>query len=379
MLFPCRLPARAAVGKRLMPDLQKIYAARFEQTGLEKRRRVWRVLCQNFFNDLVGPNETVLDLACGYGEFINSVRAGKKIAVDLNPDAKNFLAPDVTHYLSAATDLSAVPAGTVDVVFTSNFLEHLKDKAECDKVFAEVKKVLRPGGRFIVLGPNIHYAFKEYWDYYDHYLPLSHLSLAEGLGQAGFQGHDQHPALSPLHHEFVDTDGGLAGPCLSRLSPVVAHLRQAVSRRGAEAAEVSNFVSRMTQFVLFALVGGIAALVNILARLGFSLVTPFEVAIVLAFPVALTVAFLLNRYFVFSATDGHAPSQYARFLLVNLVALVQVFVVSVLLARVIFPWAQFTWNAETVAHVIGVLSPIVTSYALHKSFTFGNSAELDRA
>lgn len=133
-------------------------------------------------------------------------------------------------------------------------------------------------------------------------------------------------------------------------------------------------MSRMTQFILFALVGGVAALVNILARLGFSLVTPFEVAIVLAFPVALTTAFLLNRHFVFNASHGHAPSQYVRFLLVNLVALVQVFVVSVLLARVIFPWAQFTWNAETVAHVIGVLSPIVTSYALHKSFSFGASS-----
>jgi ubiquinone/menaquinone biosynthesis C-methylase UbiE len=72
------------------------------------------------------------------------------------------------------------------VVFTSNFLEHLRDKSECDKVFSEVKRVLRPRGRFIVLGPNIKYAYREYWDYYDHYLPLSHLSLAEGLRQAGF-------------------------------------------------------------------------------------------------------------------------------------------------------------------------------------------------
>lgn len=169
-----------------MPDLQRIYAARFEDTGLAKRKRVWRVLCEHFFNDLVGDGKTVLDLACGYGEFINAVRAEKKIAVDLNPDAKSFLAEEVTHYLSPATDLSAVPPSSVDVVFTSNFLEHLRDKPECDAVFREVKRVLKPGGRFIILGPNIRYAYKEYWDYYDHYLPLSHLSLAEGLQQAGF-------------------------------------------------------------------------------------------------------------------------------------------------------------------------------------------------
>jgi SAM-dependent methyltransferase len=180
-----------------MPDLRKIYASRFEQTGLEKRRRVWRVLCTNFFDDLVGPSKTVLDLACGYGEFINAVRAEKKIAVDVNPDAKSFLGSDVTHYTAPATNLSAIQASSVDVVFTSNFLEHLRDKTECDKVFAEVKRVLRPGGRFIIMGPNIRYAFREYWDYYDHYLPLSHLSLAEGLRQAGFEVVTNIPRFLP--------------------------------------------------------------------------------------------------------------------------------------------------------------------------------------
>jgi len=169
-----------------MTDLQKIYSSRFEQTGLDKRRRVWRVLCESFFNDLVGPNKTILDLACGYGEFINEVKASRKIAVDLNPDSARHLSPDVTLYRAPGTDLSAVPQDAVDVVFTSNFLEHLRDKSECDKVFAEIRKVLRPGGRLIVLGPNIRYAYREYWDYYDHYLPLSHLSVAEGLRQASF-------------------------------------------------------------------------------------------------------------------------------------------------------------------------------------------------
>ena len=93
--------------------------------------------------------------------------------------------------------MSAVPPGTVDVVFTSNFLEHLKDKSECDKVFAEVKTVLKPDARFIVMGPNIHYAYREYWDYYDHYLPLSHLSLGEGLRQAGFAIKSNIPRFLP--------------------------------------------------------------------------------------------------------------------------------------------------------------------------------------
>jgi SAM-dependent methyltransferase len=180
-----------------MPDLQKIYAARFDATGLDKRKRVWRILCESFFNELVGPDKTVLDLACGYGEFINHVRAGKKIAVDLNPDARRFLDQEVVYHLTPATDLGQIAPASVDVAFTSNFLEHLRDKAECDAVLSEVRKVLKPGGRFIVLGPNIHYAYKEYWDFYDHYLPLSHLSLAEGLRQAGFTVTTNIPRFLP--------------------------------------------------------------------------------------------------------------------------------------------------------------------------------------
>jgi ubiquinone/menaquinone biosynthesis C-methylase UbiE len=63
----------------------------------------------------------------------------------------------------------------------------LPDKAACDTVLKEVRRVLKPGGKFMVMGPNIRYAYKEYWDYYDHYLPLSHLSLVEGLLLAGYK------------------------------------------------------------------------------------------------------------------------------------------------------------------------------------------------
>ncbi len=178
-------------------NLQTIYAERFNRTGLDKRRRVWKILCDDFFDDLVPPDATVLDLACGYGEFINQVRAKRKLAIDLNPDAPRFLSNDVTYYCKPATDLSDIAEASVDVVFASNFLEHLHDKSECDRVFSSVLKALRPGGRFIILGQNIKYAYKEYWDYYDHYLPLSHLSLAEGLTQSGYHVRKVIPRFLP--------------------------------------------------------------------------------------------------------------------------------------------------------------------------------------
>jgi len=168
-------------------NLSALYELRFNTAGIEKRRRVWRVLCDSFFSTLIPPDSTVLDIACGYGEFINQIPAKRKYAVDLNEDSAGFLNPDVTFVRTTATDLKDLPAGEMDFVFTSNSLEHLKDKAELSLVLEQVRSVLKPTGKFIVLGPNIRYAFREYWDFYDHHLPLSHLSLVEGLTIAGFR------------------------------------------------------------------------------------------------------------------------------------------------------------------------------------------------
>ncbi|MFA5950042.1 MAG: class I SAM-dependent methyltransferase [Hyphomicrobium sp.] len=181
-----------------MSELQKLYDKRFQNTGLSKRDAVWKTLCASYFQRLIPENATVLDLACGYGEFINNIRAAKKYGVDLNPDSPTHLNGDVTFFNTPATELQGVPPASVDVVFTSNFLEHLRSKEDCNTVLGKVLGVLKPGGSMIVMGPNIRYAYAEYWDYYDHYLPLSHLSLAEGLSLAGFDVERVIPRFLPF-------------------------------------------------------------------------------------------------------------------------------------------------------------------------------------
>lgn len=167
-------------------DVTEIYRKRFVDTGIEKRNRVWKTLCASYFDGIVVEDGSILDLACGYGEFINNVNARQKFAVDLNPDAAKYLNDNVSFQPSMADDLSHIPSNSLDRAFTSNFLEHLPDKATCNKVLKEILRVLKPGGKFIIMGPNIRYAFKEYWDFYDHYLALSDISLAEGLAMNGY-------------------------------------------------------------------------------------------------------------------------------------------------------------------------------------------------
>jgi putative flippase GtrA len=131
----------------------------------------------------------------------------------------------------------------------------------------------------------------------------------------------------------------------------------------------------MRQFLLFISASGVAAAVNIGARLLFSMVVRYELAVALAYLVGMTLSFLLNRRFVFTAARGSTRAQYARFALVNAVSFVQVWLVSVGLARLLFPAIHFTRHGETIAHILGVLSPVATSYFLHKHFSFGGNAE----
>ena len=129
-------------------------------------------------------------------------------------------------------------------------------------------------------------------------------------------------------------------------------------------------VSERTRFVLFLVTGGIAAGVNIVTRMALERFFSYEAAVGLAYLAGMVTAFILARVFVFKPTGGGAQGQFLRFAMVNGVAFAQVWIVSVGLARLIFPALGFTWRADTVAHVIGVLSPVVTSYVLHKRFSF---------
>ena len=124
------------------------------------------------------------------------------------------------------------------------------------------------------------------------------------------------------------------------------------------------------QFLRFLLVGGTAAFVNIVSRVIISQFIRFEIAVVVAYLVGMTVAFVLSRMLVFKATSRSVWDEYSRFFLVNLVALAQVWLVSVGLSNWLFPAVGWTFHAELIAHTIAVGSPVFTSYYAHKLFTF---------
>ncbi|NQW12180.1 MAG: GtrA family protein [Alphaproteobacteria bacterium] len=127
---------------------------------------------------------------------------------------------------------------------------------------------------------------------------------------------------------------------------------------------------QMGEFGRFLVTGGVAAGVNVLSRWVLSHGMVYELAVVIAYLIGMTTAYVLARVFVFARSGRTMRDEAARFALVNVAALAQVWIVSVGLARLVFPWLGFGWHAEDIAHLIGVAVPAVTSYFGHRHFSF---------
>jgi len=166
--------------------LSKLYRTRFPDTALSRKNDIWRVITGFFIQKFILPTDVVLDLASGYGEFINNIKASRKIAIDLNPDAQKYVGDDVAFYQGNSIEIVQALPCSPNVMFASNFLEHLPDKPTLNLLLSGIYQTLAPGGKFIILGPNLRYLPGKYWDFYDHSLGLTHSSLCEALELAGF-------------------------------------------------------------------------------------------------------------------------------------------------------------------------------------------------
>ena len=123
------------------------------------------------------------------------------------------------------------------------------------------------------------------------------------------------------------------------------------------------------QFVLFLVAGGLAAAVNFGSRILLSQWLHYVPAIVIAYCLGMITAFTLNKLFVFSDAGNRLHHQVLWFIAINLAAVAQTIVISLLFARWVLPALGVDFHNETIAHAIGVAVPVVTSYIGHKRFS----------
>jgi len=163
----------------------------------ERRQILWRTLCDAYFQRLVSAGDTVLELGCGYGDFINNIQCAIKIAVDSWPGAAAHLNPEVRFSAGSVSDLRGVADRSVDFVFASNVFEHVS-RDEFLQCLKEVRRVLRQDGTINILQPNYRFCYDEYFDDYTHISIYSDRSLCDLLRVEGWNIVENKPRFLPL-------------------------------------------------------------------------------------------------------------------------------------------------------------------------------------
>jgi putative flippase GtrA len=124
------------------------------------------------------------------------------------------------------------------------------------------------------------------------------------------------------------------------------------------------------QFMIFLVTGGTAAAVNFFSRILYGHWVDFSTAVVLAYLTGMVTAYLLARRFVFKESSQSLHRSVSFFILVNLVAVAQTWVISMVLAYYVLPALGVRCFVPEIAHAVGVIVPVFTSYIGHKRFTF---------
>jgi hypothetical protein len=213
-------------------DVQQLYSNRFASPEIERKNKIWQVLCRNFFQKHIPSHSMVVDIAAGYCEFINNLEADTKIAFDLNPDAKLFANDSVQVINDTFFNMESHLQGKADVIFASNIFEHLDTK---DQVLSAIRTAAQHlkspchgtrGGRLMILQPDIRYVGGAYWDFIDHKVALTGEALVEAGEMCGLKtvyrirkflpystksGLPQHPLLVWLYLKLMPVSGFLLG------------------------------------------------------------------------------------------------------------------------------------------------------------------------
>ena len=124
------------------------------------------------------------------------------------------------------------------------------------------------------------------------------------------------------------------------------------------------------QFLIFLLTGGTAAVVNFGSRILYSMWLDFSSAVILAYISGMITAFVLAKLFVFKESHQTLQRSAVFFILVNLVAILQTWAISMGLAYYLLPLLGFSVFVPEIAHATGVIVPVFTSYLGHKRWSF---------
>jgi predicted SAM-dependent methyltransferase len=160
------------------------------------RTAVWRHIC-HYLERWIDSTADVVELGAGWCDFANNVTAGSVVAVDIDKTAERAARPPVMTIIADCRSLPQIADAAADVVFASNLLEHF-DRSDGLRVLREALRILRPGGRLILVQPNFRLNQAEYFDDYTHITIYTDRSLADLLTSQQWHVDVVQPRFLPL-------------------------------------------------------------------------------------------------------------------------------------------------------------------------------------
>lgn len=176
-------------------DLAKVYKFRFQWLAQETKVVTWAIIAKWIERKLGSPMK-VLDPAAGLGEFIVASSASERWACDLLDQRKSWPSGIITRF----GDITKVdlPNEYFDLIFVSNFLEHLPTPDHVYRYLSQLRNALQPNGKLAIMGPNFRFSANEYFDFADHLLPLSDRTIEEHLAAVDMKCERIIPRFLPL-------------------------------------------------------------------------------------------------------------------------------------------------------------------------------------
>jgi SAM-dependent methyltransferase len=167
-------------------DLHRVYGERFDPGSETAKHELWRPIA-SFLQRYVDDAQPLIDIASDHGYFVHNIRASERWASDVR-DMSGSFPPSIRFVRSDGLALAdVVPTDHFGTVFMSNYLEHLRSGEEVVEQLHVARRLLRPGGRVIVLQPNVRLIGGSYWDFIDHRVALTDRSLEEAGTIAGLR------------------------------------------------------------------------------------------------------------------------------------------------------------------------------------------------
>jgi ubiquinone/menaquinone biosynthesis C-methylase UbiE len=184
------------VGKDFMKSNQTNNHYENEHVFLKEREKVWKIMCTHL-QKYISPKAVILDIGAGYCDFINNIKGKEKHALDISDAMLKHARKGIIKHKQKSTDLEEFKSEYFDIIFASNIFEHLTRK-ELQLTLREVYKILKKGGKLLIIQPNFKYGYKEYFDDSTHMNIYTHISMSEVLRSNSFFVERVYPRFLPI-------------------------------------------------------------------------------------------------------------------------------------------------------------------------------------